>query len=68
MLSFNKKIWKRRLLPKFNFIIAGFLAFCCKYQNIIIQIIENGDELCGLLQPVIDHIKPWSDIIAKLFE
>jgi len=59
---------EKKIITKIEFHYCRFLAFCCKYQNIIIQIIENGDELCGLLQPVIDHIKPWSDIIAKLFE
>lgn len=54
----------------FNFCIMEYLklrikVFACKYQNLVIKLLEDGDELYGLFQrkPVFDYIKPWLDII-----
>lgn len=52
----------------FNFCIMDYFklrikVFACRYQNLVIKLLEDGDELYGLFQPVFDYIKPWLDII-----
>ena len=43
-------------------------VFACKYQNLVIKLLEDGDELYGLFKPVFDYIKSWPDILSIWFE
>ena len=57
----------------FNFCIMEYLkmrikVFACKYQNLVIKLLEDGDELYGLFKPVFDYIKSWPDILSIWFE
>lgn len=40
-------------------IILRFNVFACKYQNLVIKLLEDGDELYGLFQPILVSIKQW---------
>lgn len=39
-------------------------VFACRYQNLVIKLLEDGDELYGLFQPVIESIKLKLDFIC----
>lgn len=59
---------KKKIIARLKLYYCRFLVFCCKHQNVIIQMMEDGDELYGLCSPGFDLIHQWLDIFVLWFD
>ena len=45
-------------------LILRLKVFARNYRELLFQLLENGDELYGLIKPVTDFIVLWLDIMT----
>lgn len=48
-------------------VIINIKIFAWKYQNLVFQVIENGDEIMLLCKSVFNSLVQWSVIIMNWF-